>query len=376
MTVLLLLIVIWKSIDFIVSLAAPVFIPYLGFFSYGSDMLTYNVPDFVRALSNFDGIFYTRIATQGYSYTEQAFFPLYPLLIRSMNGFIGNPLYSGILISHLAGTAALFVFYKYLKMLYPKQNPIWILLFLIAYPTSYYLGVMYNESVFFLLFISTLYAYKKEHYAAAGVLGYLTALTRVIGVFVAIPIGFLLLQKYLSERKVSLSFTVLLMPLLGLGSYCAYLWKTVGDPFFFIHAQESFGAHRSSQLITPLQVLYRYLKIFVTADHNFQFYVAALEVSFFIIVTGILVYDLVKILKEKSLNFDRLGLNIFSFANILIPTLTGTFTSIPRYSLMSLSIFCVLGNITNIYLRYTILAVCIILHICLLALFIQGYYVT
>ncbi|PIX73599.1 hypothetical protein COZ39_02165, partial [Candidatus Roizmanbacteria bacterium CG_4_10_14_3_um_filter_33_21] len=41
------------------------------------------------------------------------------------------------------------------------------------------------------------------------------------------------------------------------------------------------------------------------------------------------------------------GLLLFSFINLLLPTLTGTFSSIPRYALMSLSVFIYLGEIKS-----------------------------
>src|SRR5437870_1191429 len=79
------LLVFWKAVDTLVSILSPFFIPYLGFFSYGPTMHEYGVPAWIRALTNFDGIFYIRIATRGYQLTEQAYFPLYPILLHNLN---------------------------------------------------------------------------------------------------------------------------------------------------------------------------------------------------------------------------------------------------------------------------------------------------
>jgi len=79
--------------------------------------------------------------------------------------------------------------------------------------------------------------------------------------------------------------------------------------------------------------------------------------------------------KLKIGNYDRFTLNLFSFINLLLPTLTGTFSSIPRYALMSVSMFLYLGEIRNAAFRTGILISFFILHAVLLGFFIQGYFV-
>jgi len=78
----------------------------------------------------------------------------------------------------------------------------------------------------------------------------------------------------------------------------------------------------------------------------------------------------------KIENYDLLALDLFSFANLLLPTLTGTFSSIPRYSLFSISIFIYLGQLKNNYIKYLILIIFVILHILLLGYFTQGYFIS
>ncbi len=165
-------------------------------------------------------------------------------------------------------------------------------------------------------------------------------------------------------------------PVLGLASYCVYLWKTTGDFIYFFHAQEFFGAHRSTSIILLPQVLYRYIRIFLTANHNFQYYVAVLEFIFLLFVGGVFTLELFKLIKLKKPNFVRLGFLGFSFINLILPTLTGTLTAIPRYSLLSLSLFFYLAEIKNRGVKLAIIGGFIILHIILFAFFVQGYYVT
>jgi hypothetical protein len=171
---------------------------------------------------------------------------------------------------------------------------------------------------------------------------------------------------------------LILSPLLGLGLYCLYLYKTTGDPFFFFSSQPAFGASRSTHLISFFQVYWRYFKIFFTATHNFQYFISIIEFSFFTFVFVILLLDLIKnlTLPRTRKNFDLLSLNLFSLVNIVLPTLTGTFLSIPRFSLISLSFFIYLAQIKNIYIKCLISGIFLIFHVLLLGYFTQGYFIS
>jgi hypothetical protein len=81
-------------------------------------------------------------------------------------------------------------------------------------------------------------------------------------------------------------------------------------------------------------------------------------------------------LEFRVLNHDRLALNIFSLANLLLPTLTGTFSSIPRYALLSVSIFIFLSQIKNNWIKITMAIIFLIFHILVLGFFGQGYFIS
>jgi hypothetical protein len=149
-------------------------------------------------------------------------------------------------------------------------------------------------------------------------------------------------------------------------------WITVGDPFFFQRAAR-LRANRSTSLITLPQVYYRYFRILFTAAPNFQYFVSLFEMLMFTFACAVLSLYLVKSIKKK--NSERIGLNIFSFVNMLLPTLTGTFSSIPRYALFSLSLFLFLGETENKLLRIILSLVFAILHVVVFAFFVQGYFV-
>ncbi len=365
---------LWRIFDFLIIFFSQRIIPYLGFFPYKDQLPGFNLPNWISALANFDGLHYISIARDGYAQYEQAFFPLYPLLIKFLTPlFFNNQLLTGLIISNVSFLLGLIIFYKYLNKGVINHTPTTIFL-LLAFPTSFFFGAVYTEGLFFLLLISTLYFLKKERYLLVAIFAFLASITRLIGVFLIIPIVFHFFSK--NKRSNIYHLVSIISPFLGLAIYCFYLWKTTGDPFFFLTSQPIFGANRSSHLIFLLQVYWRYLKIFFTANWDFRYFVSILEFSFFSFVLIILILDLIKNCKLKIKNWERIALNIFSFVNLILPTLTGTFSSIPRYVLFSLSFFIYLAQIKNVFIKYLVIGIFLIFHILLLGYFSQGYFIS
>ena len=375
---LIALFLLWRALDFIIACYAPNFVSYLGRFSHPTTLDSYNIPRWIKGFAQFDGIFYLRIAQNGYSQFEQAFFPLYPLLIRSLSPVIMNSyLITSLLISNISFFIGLVVFRKYLETVLPKnlrKDIKYIILCLLLFPTSFFFGASYTESLFFLLVISTFYFLTQKNYLLVALFAFLASLTRFVGVLLFIPITISLVDssklKVISYKKLLILFS----PFLGLGTYVYYLWRTTGDPLAFFNAQNAFGAGRSTHLILLPQVLYRYVKILITAQWNIGYFIALLELSIFTLVLTVLAFQLKEILGSK--NKSLLGLNLFSIANLLIPTFTGNLNSIPRYVLVSLSFFIYLGIIKSIGVRVLLCFIFLLLHVALVTLFIQGYFVS
>ena len=112
---LLIMFLLFRLFDLAIIFLSRFFIPYLGFFPYKEIALEYNLPRILTALANFDGAHYLLIAEQGYYQYQQAFFPLYPLLIRLLSPvFPNNRLITALVISNLSFLFGLWLFRKYL----------------------------------------------------------------------------------------------------------------------------------------------------------------------------------------------------------------------------------------------------------------------
>jgi Gpi18-like mannosyltransferase len=358
-------------------------VPYGGHFPYRDVLLEYHLPAFLTNLANFDGVHYLLIGRGNYMQYEQAFFPLYPLLIKILGPlFFKNYLLAGLFISNLSFFLSLIYLSKLLKIIYPQQSSLRFsfLLFLVFYPTSFFFQALYTESLFLLLFVSSLYYLKKKNYWLAGTLAGFSSATRLVGVFLFIPFFFNLF----SERKKSSHPSYLLSlisnlpffisPFLGLFSYMVYLYLTTQDPLFFFNSQPAFGANRSTSIISLPQVYYRYFKIITTASWNTTYFISLTELLIFTFCLTICLWEFIRNYQKK--NYFLFSLALFSLINLLLPTLTGTFSSLPRYSLFSFSVFFHLSALKQPSLRFFWLLFFGLLQIILYSLFSQGYFVS
>ena len=370
---------IWRVALFFIAFLSVYFLPVFGArFPYAERVLEItNLPYWIWGFGNFDGVHYLRIAQDGYlAQYSQAFFPLFPLLIRFFSfvfpkisnldtSIFTDPayFYSGIIISNLFFLGALYVLYKLINIDFKKDIAFLSVIFLLVFPTSFFFGSIYTESLFLLLTVSSIYLIRKGSFFWAAVLIALSSATRITGV--------LLIPLYLIEvfqNKNRTAYIWSLITPLGLLAYMYFLKSSFGNPLYFLTSQPVFGAGRSSgQIVLLPQVIYRYMKIFLTTNiMSLPFFNAFLEFTF----TLVPLIFLIVIFKKMRLSYW-----IFSISVLILPTLTGTFSSMPRYALIS--VFLLLPYLITQFRKYAkpAILVSIALGILLTMLFIRGYWI-
>lgn len=332
----------------------------------------------IYSRANFDGFHYTKIARDGYGYLQQAFFPFYPRLIKFLFPVFKSYILSGIFISNLSFLLALIFLAKLLSLEKVKEEVIKKTIFLLAFfPTSFYFLSVYTESLFLFLAVFSFYLAKRKNWLAAGLVAGLASATRVIGIFI---LPALLLEYYQQnrrsfEKKINFLDKNLLFIALsawGLIAYGLFLKKTTGDFLYFVHAQPQFGAQRTvGKIILLYQVFWRYLKMILTVSPTNPIYFNVwLEVGSAILFLTLIFIGLVKFKIRSSYL-------LFSFLAYILPTLTGTFLSLPRMVLVIFPGFWVMGMVADKYRRLGIiwsLASVILLAFCTI-LFTRGYWV-
>lgn len=148
-----------------------------------------------------DTAFYTDIASKGYMKLSLAvYFPLYPLLIRSVMPIIHNPFISGVIVSNAAMLVACVVFYQLVREEFGEEQADRSIVYLLLYPAAFFLVTVYTESLFLCLSIFCFYHMRHGRWWLAGFFGFLCTLTRSTGILLMVPFFF----EYLRQRQFKL----------------------------------------------------------------------------------------------------------------------------------------------------------------------------
>lgn len=327
--------------------------------------------------ANFDGEHYTSIAKLGYGYGQNSFFPLYPLLIRTLGsisvGFEATYYLTGIFISWGSFAFGLVGFYKLLRQDFSMNFSRKSIIFLLLFPTAFYFAAVYTESLFFALLVWGLYFARKQHWFMASVLGVFLTATRFVGIvfFVALIAEWIAVN-YKKGKSIKGFPTVLLIVPIGLISYMFYLQVEVGDMFAFFNNLALFGEQRSSHLVTLPQVFYRYFfRILPSLNTNFLPVIYSTYLEFLVGLTFVLLI---------IYSFRKLRLSYWLILSIgyLIPTMSGSFSSLPRYVLVLFPTFIMFSHLfrsskNRIFLFYIFSFILLVISF---ALFGRGYWVS
>ena len=367
----------WRLFLIIVAIVAVNFVP-LGYKDrfLGGGSGNYSIAPSLFSWANFDGEHYLSLSIIGYKGLEQAFFPVYPLLMS----FIAKPfvydfssalLYAtlaGLLISHFSLLLALILLYDLLKIDYSKKIVFLTLLLILIFPTSFFLGAVYSEAIFLLLSVAAFYSARKGRWFLAGIFGGVASATRIFGILL-LP-AFILEAR---EQRVQIKnyFWIFLIPC-GLLGYMLYQWLTVGDPLAFYHLQKVVGEQHQSGLTLLPQVYFRYLKMILTVDPtSIIFKTVMLEFIVGIVFFLLPIYGYFKKV--------RLSYVFFALASFLAPTIQGSFSSVPRYVIIFFPSFLALAIWLNNRPRF-VQAIVILVFILGLSLesilFLRGYWVS
>jgi hypothetical protein len=257
-------------------------------------------------LANWDGADYLKIANHGY-FTSflTGWFPVYPIMIKAIDWIIGSYLFSGLLISWLCLSGAVYYFIKIIKLKLNISSNLEaakaVLLFLL-YPTGFYLICVYTESLFALLSLATIYYALKRRYLLVGLLTMTASATHFNGVFLIAFAALILFEQKLKLRNIAIS---LLIGSLGLIAYMIFLFSKYAKPLAFFSAQKQHG--------------WLHHGLFASLGS-----IGIFNLMLFLLVLASAVYW------WKS----RRSFSFYSLLYLLIPLVGGQFDGFPRYSLM------------------------------------------
>ncbi len=163
---------------------------------------------------HFDSGFYLGIAQYGYwpastlhSFSNWAFYPLYPLLISLFGHLFGGTsesfILAGLFISNTAALIASIYLYNLIYLEFDRQTASRTILYMFLSPLAFYLSAIYTESLFLMFAIASMYYVRRQAWWLAGLCGGLAALTRSQGFLLTVPLAYEYLR-ILSDRYILL----------------------------------------------------------------------------------------------------------------------------------------------------------------------------
>ncbi len=194
--------------------------------------------------ARWDSVWYLAIAEGGYGGgAREAFFPLYPGLVKVGGLALGSPLVAGALLSTALLGVALVVLHRLVALDHDRAVARNAVLVTALCPMSFFFSAVYSESLFLAVSLGAVYAARRRWWPAAGLLGALAAATRSAGVLLLVPLAMIYLwdvarPSRAARRPLRADALWLALVPLGLASYCAMLALAGHDPLAPLRAQE------------------------------------------------------------------------------------------------------------------------------------------
>jgi hypothetical protein len=291
-----------------------------------------NALDIHSVWDNWDAKNYAHIAAYGYSarpddFYRIAFLPGYPAIIGLLGILAKDLTLAGLFVSNFAFVAAIFLFYKLIRLDFPKDTAKRAAILFCVFPTAYFLHAPYTESVFILFSIASFYKARLGEWKWAGLLGMIAAATRINGVLLLVGLA----AEYFAQRKWDLkqldwNAAFLLLVPLGLLPYLAVNSAVFGDPLAFLSIQST---HFHKAISIPYDGLVTsWLNIINTFPESPP--VAAIEIVFAFIGYAFALMALAK---------TRFSYGVYALASVVFFTSTAYWMSNPRYVLCVFPVF-------------------------------------
>ncbi len=312
--------------------------------------------------SRWDSPWYLDIAKNGYSFkgfeklSNIVFFPLYPFLIR-ITSFLtgGNFILAGWILSILFLFLALLYFFKLVKEFHPEINPYLPILFLLIFPTAFFLNAIYTESLFLFLSLVAFYYGLKRKFLWAGIFGFFASLTRVTGILLFIPIIWEYLRGYNFNLIRAFNLKILPIFLIPFGTlgFFLYHYLKFGNFLLFFKVESWWG------------------RIFKLNKGHFLFFSNPAIVNFLLdIFFVIFVLATIYFVFKKI----RTSYGLYMLATVFVAISTGTLMSIGRYILVLFPIYILGASIKNQYLKQSWIFISILLLAMYVTLFVNNYW--
>lgn len=222
-------------------------------------------PSTATWFSTWDATHYLFISEHGYvrGHPTLAFYALWPLLIRAAAWLLaGHTLAAALLMSNLCSAVALWLLYR-LVQAHTRSSPAASVSLLLLYPGALFLAFPYSESLYLLLSVLMFERLFRSDARGAGLSAFLLTLTRPLGMFAMLPLGYELWRPSSDGKRSLRRATWLLLPVpLALAAHFVIMYAATGDALAGVKAQRYFISEASLlRLLQPLRFVQVYLDV-------------------------------------------------------------------------------------------------------------------
>jgi hypothetical protein len=291
--------------------------------------------------TRWDSRWYFSIIKAGYqapadlssTYSNLAFFPLYPYLVKSVGWFgiqlpDGYYVFFGLLLSNLFFLAAAALLYRLIirSLGFEESSATRALLLLFVFPSSFFFSTFYPESLFLFLTLAGFTFAWEEEWLATGICAALVTLTKPTGVIVLIALIWLYMEKRhwrVQDIRPSIAWFLLAPAVLLLHFY--YLYLKSGHLFAFFDAMTAWGGIQLSMFSNPLQNL---------SSPSLDVFKIDLILTVLFVLSGLFLLW----------KWPVKAFGVFALLMCLVPLSSGLLVSISRYLVVAFPVFILLGE--------------------------------
>lgn len=303
--------------------------------------------------ASWDAAHYLHLAQEWYSAGDKscAFYPLWPLCIRLTGPLVGNNLfYAGLILVNLLSVAGLWLFFQMAAKVHGREIAGVSLALLLASPGALFFNFIYSESLFFLLTMVFFHGLLDRRVGLVCVSGFFLPMTRAVGIFALLPLGWDLIERALVEWKEGCSTASGARParhflgrlvrqkllfgalgvVAGYGTYLGTMYSFTGNPFEGFEAQRNFPNRPSINNILNIP---GFVQAFANIGGLHGMRDSAVDRTLFVVFLSTL---------PAMWRLDRRYL-FYALGTGLVPAMSNWFVSYNRFLSMCFPVFIVLG---------------------------------
>jgi hypothetical protein len=216
-----------------------------------------SIPPLLEPWHRWDAPHYTDVAIWGYRASDPGnltypgyaqdfpgdlglyivFFPLFPWLTSAVLAVVRDPVVAAFIVSTVASLFVAPMLYRLVSADLGPSVGIKAAAFLLVFPTAYFLHIGYTESLFLALVLGSFLAARSSRCVTAGLLGGLSALTRVNGLLMIPSLAAEAWTEWRVTRQLRLAWAWIGLVAVGFGGYLLLNLLVYGDPFAFVQIQ-------------------------------------------------------------------------------------------------------------------------------------------